>query len=97
MQSKLVPPLNSRVVGLRTTECASQTQKTAIYRTGHVNVIFTHYTYALLYGVQDVLQLRQQMSFIVADINSTYMLIANRGNGNIPGRFWTWHRNVWML
>jgi hypothetical protein len=26
------------------------------------------------------------MPFIVADINSTYMLIASTGNGNIPGR-----------
>jgi len=39
-----------------------------------------------LNGVQDVLQLRQQMPFIVTNINSTYMLIASTGNGNIPGR-----------
>lgn len=28
------------------------------------------------------------MPFIVANIKSTYMLIANTGKGNIPGRLW---------
>ena len=32
-------------------ECVSQIQQTAMFRTGHVNVIFTHVPYCMAFGM----------------------------------------------